>query len=146
VNGVVGHQTYLDVIGNNVANVNTVGFRKSSPVFSDLLSDLMRGATGPQGNVGGVSPMQVGLGSLVTAIDVSQAAGTLSLTDSPTDIAISGSGFFVVQNEQGQFYTRAGNFVADGEGYLVQSGTGNYLMGTRIGDGSVPGTPGGLER
>lgn len=145
VNGVVGHQTYLDVIGNNVANVNTVGFRRSSPVFSDLLSDLMRGATGPQGNVGGVSPMQVGLGSIVTAIDVSQAAGTLSLTDSPTDIAISGSGFFVVRNEQGQFYTRAGNFVADGEGYLVQSGTGNYLMGTRIGDGSVPGTPGGLE-
>lgn len=145
VNGVVGHQTYLDVIGNNVANVNTVGFRKSSPVFSDLLSDLMHGATEGDGNIGGVSPMQVGLGSLVTAIDVSQTQGSLTLTDVATNLAISGTGFFVVQGTEGQFYTRAGDFVVDSEGYLVQSGTGNYLLGTKIGDDGIPDSAGVLE-
>lgn len=110
-----GFQTKLDVIGNNIANVNTIGFKKSTINFQDLLSQNMSGS--------GVNPMQVGLGVQTSAINVIHTPGSAMTTGVGTDLAIMGDGFFMVEdpaNNTGQtFLTRAGNFVVDAEGDLV---------------------------
>lgn len=111
-----GFQTKLDVIGNNIANVNTVGYKKSTINFQDLLSQNMSGS--------GVNPMQVGLGSQTSAINVIHTPGSAMTTGVGTDLAIMGDGFFTVNDpaNPGQtFLTRAGNFVVDAEGDLVTS-------------------------
>lgn len=122
VSGMRGFQTKLDVIGNNIANVNTTGYKKSRVVFQDILSQNIAGATAPSGNgMGGINPRQVGLGTQMAAIDVVHTPGSPMTTNLGTDLAIEGDGFFVVSNDGGttQFLTRAGNFTRDGEGFLV---------------------------
>jgi len=132
VSGIRSHQTMLDVIGNNIANVNTAGFKKSVVTFQDLLYETSRGATAPQGDIGGINPMQIGLGTTVAAVETIHSAGPLQYTGNRTDVAIQGDGYFVLNNGSGNVYSRAGNFVLDGNGNIVQSGTGYTVMGYQL--------------
>src|SRR5579884_3295781 len=97
VSGLDNHQTWMDVIGNNIANVNTSGYKDSRFQFEDILSQSMRGAAPPvQGGIGGTNPQQVGLGSSTGSVETNTAQGSLQQTGLPTDIAIQGPGYFVV--------------------------------------------------
>lgn len=125
VSGMKGFQTKLDVIGNNVANVNTVGFKSDRVMFQDILSQKVSGVTAPEeGTVGGVNPKQVGLGSSISAIDTVHTPGSFMTTNVPTDLAIEGDGFFAVApngDSESIYLTRAGNFTRDAAGNLVTS-------------------------
>jgi flagellar hook protein FlgE len=124
ISGLRGFQTKLDVIGNNIANVNTVGFKKSRVMFQDILSQNIAGATAPtDGGKGGVNPMQVGLGSSIASIDMAFTSGSPMTTNLPTDLSIEGEGFFMVSPDEGTtiYYTRAGNFTRDAQGFLVNA-------------------------
>jgi flagellar hook protein FlgE len=125
ISGLRGFQTKLDVIGNNIANVNTVGFKKSRVMFQDILSQNIAGATAPaeDGGKGGVNPMQVGLGAAIASIDMAFSSGSPMTTNLPTDLSIEGEGFFMVSPDDGEtiYYTRAGNFTRDAQGFLVNS-------------------------
>lgn len=129
VSGVRGHQTLLDVVGNNIANVNTVGFKKSTVTFQDLMYQTSKGASAPGEARGGINPMQVGLGVNVAAIETIHSQGQLQFTGNRTDMAIEGDGYYVVSDGTNQLYTRAGNFILDANGNLVQSGTGYMVKG-----------------
>ncbi|MCF4113988.1 MULTISPECIES: flagellar hook-basal body complex protein [Dethiosulfovibrio] len=132
VSGAKAHQKRLDVVGNNIANVNTVGFKKSTVVFQDLLSQTERGAMAPDGNVGGVNAKQVGLGVQVGAIETIHTQGTVSQTGNRTDMAIQGEGYYVVRNGAENLYTRAGQFVLDSNSDLAMSGTGYRVQGNEM--------------
>ncbi|KHL02418.1 flagellar hook protein FlgE [Sinomonas humi] len=119
ISGLRAHQTMLDVTGNNIANVNTVGFKGSSTEFEDTLSQLTQGASGPQGQTGGTNPAQVGLGVKVAAITTNFNQGSAESTGKATDMMISGDGFFVTSSGGQQLYTRAGSFDFDASGRLV---------------------------
>lgn len=121
VSGLRGFQTKLDVIGNNIANVNTVGYKKSRVTFQDLMSQTTQGAMGPTANRGGVNPMQVGTGSTLSSIDVIHTQGFRETTNNPLDLQIEGDGYFIVDTPNGTAYTRAGNLYLDHEGYLVNA-------------------------
>lgn len=124
VSGLKSHQTRMDVIGNNIANVNTVGYKSSRLTFSEIYSQTVRGAGGSSTNLGGTNPQQIGLGVTVGAIDVNHSKGSIQRTDSATDIMVDGSGYFIVSDSDAglnRFYTRAGNFNVDESGYLVNS-------------------------
>ncbi|AEE96059.1 flagellar basal body rod protein FlgG [Mahella australiensis] len=118
VSGLRAHQTRMDVIGNNIANVNTVGFKSSRVTFQDVFNQTIK--TGSAPNVlGGTNPQQIGLGAAVGAIDVLHTPGGIERTDNPLDLAINGDGFFVVNDGTADYYTRAGNFHLDADGNLV---------------------------
>ncbi|MEM8745817.1 MAG: flagellar hook protein FlgE [Actinomycetota bacterium] len=119
LSGLRNHQLQLDVIGNDIANVSTVGFKGSTTVFSDVLSQTLNGATAPGGNTAGQNPAQVGLGSRLIGTLQSQGQGALQRTGRSTDLAIQGDGFFVVNDGDVQVYTRNGSFVIDGDGRLA---------------------------
>lgn len=119
VSGLRTHQVMMDVIGNNIANVNTAGYKSGSVVFQDLLSQLLRGAGGPVPGLGGTNPAQVGLGVRLAGISTSFGQGALQLTGRSTDLAIQGDGFFVTSLGTQQLFTRAGAFSFDTEGKLV---------------------------
>ncbi len=154
VSGVRGHQTLLDVVGNNIANVNTVGFKKSNVTFQDLMYQTSKGASAPGEARGGINPMQVGLGVNVAAIETIHSQGQLQFTGNRTDMAVEGDGYYVVSDGTEQLYTRAGNFILDANGNLVQSGTGfmvkgfgmtvdpndpsSYTMGSNLTDINIP--------
>lgn len=129
VSGVRGHQTYLDVIGNNIANVNTAGYKRSNLTFQDLMYQTSRGATPPMDNSGGVNAQQIGLGVQVSAIESVHTQGNTQFTGSRTDMAIQGDGYYVVLDGNSRLYTRAGNYTLDSESRLVQAGTGYKLQG-----------------
>src|SRR6187549_1411306 len=95
ISGLRSHQTMLDVTGNNIANVNTTGYKSSAVQFQDTLSQLIKGATGPQAQAGGSNPAQIGLGVQVAGISTNFAQGSAQATGRPTDMMISGDGFFV---------------------------------------------------
>ncbi|MDW0109224.1 flagellar basal body rod protein FlgG [Sporosarcina aquimarina] len=132
ISGLKNFQTKLDVIGNNISNVNTYGFKKGRTVFKDLYSQTVAGASGPVGDTrGGVNPKQVGLGSQLAAIDTLHTAGSTQFTGNTLDLAIEGDGFFIVQNGATATdvqYTRAGNFYLDKDGTLVD-GDGRFILG-----------------
>lgn len=119
VSGLQIHQTKMDVIGNNIANVNTVGFKTSRVTFGEVFSQTLQSATGANENVGGKNPMQVGLGSTVSSIDVNMGEGGAQRTDNPLDLKIEGSGFFIVSDATGNKFSRAGAFRVDDAGNLV---------------------------
>ena len=129
VSGMQNHQTRLDVIGNNIANVNTTGFKRGRVNFQDMISQQMSGAAKPTNEVGGVNPKEVGLGVSVAAIDTVFTQGNLQSTGISTDVAIQGNGFFVMQNGEKTYYTRAGNFSVDNEGTLVNPANGMKVQG-----------------
>lgn len=123
VSGLKAHQTQMDVIGNNIANVNTVGFKANRTTFQEIFSQTLSAASGPDpiSGRGGVNPMQIGLGMNVGAIDVQMGRGSVQRTESPTDLSIEGEGFFIVRSgDEGTFnFTRAGNFKNDVQGNLT---------------------------
>ena len=129
VSGMQNHQTRLDVIGNNIANVNTTGFKRGRVNFQDMISQQMSGAAKPTTEVGGVNPKEVGLGVSVASIDTVFTQGNLQSTGISTDVAIQGNGFFVMQNGEKTYYTRAGNFSVDNEGTLVNPANGFRVQG-----------------
>ena len=142
VSGLRNHQTRLDVIGNNIANVNTIGFKSSRVTFKDLFSQTLRAATSAHGGRGGSNPMQVGLGMTLASIDTNHGDGSIQYTGKATDLAVEGSGFFVLRDGDNLLYTRAGNFDVDEEGYLVVPGTGMRVQGL---EGGVDGKLGDIR-
>lgn len=121
VTGLQAHQVAMDVEGNNIANVNTVGFKYSRASFADLFSQTQKVATAPQGNLGGKNSMQIGLGSTVNTVTKIFKQGTIQTTDKQSDMAIQGDGFFVVSPDGGKtyLYTRNGDFSLDSVGNFV---------------------------
>ena len=139
ISGLRNFQTKLDVIGNNIANVNTYGFKKGRTVFKDLISQTVAGASAPGDARGGVNPQQIGLGSQIAAIDTLHSGGSTQFTGNTLDLAISGDGFFKVKDEVAgteMFYTRAGNFYMDNAGNLVD-GEGRYVQGIPEGEATA---------
>lgn len=128
ISGLRAHQTMLDVTGNNIANVNTVGFKGSSTEFEDTLSQLTQGASGPQATTGGTNPAQIGLGVKVAAVATNFNQGSAQSTGKATDMMISGDGFFITSRGGQQLYTRAGSFGFDASGRLVAP-DGGLLQG-----------------
>jgi flagellar hook protein FlgE len=129
VSGLRSHQTMMDVVGNNIANVNTTGYKASRTTFQETLTQLVRGGTaGDAGVAGGQNPMQIGLGTQIAATDMVFTQGASQATGRPTDVAIQGDGFFVVQSGDEEVYTRSGAFSFDSVGNLVTPG-GQMLMG-----------------
>ena len=148
ISGLRNHQTMMDVVGNNIANVNTTGYKGSNTVFHDVLSQTLQGATGPA-TLGGTNPAQVGLGSRLAGINTDFSQGSLQRSGRITDMAIQGDGFFVVDQGGAQVFSRAGNFSLDAngnlattEGGLVQGwqadGFGNIDSNGAIGPLKVP--------
>ncbi len=129
VTGLQSHQTRLDVIANNIANVNTVGYRSSRVLFQDLFSQLLRGGSAPVGNFGGSNPQQVGLGVRVGSIDVNHQQGSLLSTGVSSDLAIQGNGFFVLSDGLKTAYTRDGSFDLNANGMLIDPATGMRVQG-----------------
>lgn len=119
VSGLRIHQTRMDVIGNNIANVNTTGFKSGRVTFNEIFSQTLQGASGANGNVGGRNPMQVGLGANISSIDTLMTEGAAQRTDNPLDMKIEGDGFFIVNGGGGYRFTRAGAFRIDNAGNLV---------------------------
>lgn len=123
VSGLKNHQTQMDVIGNNIANVNTVAFKASRVTFEDILSQTIEGARSPvSGGPGGVNPTQIGLGMTISSVDTIFTPGSLQTTNNPTDLAIQGDGFFIVSSGTQVYYTRDGSFSMSADGSLVGSG------------------------
>ena len=129
VSGLQNHQTRMDVIGNNIANVNTYGFKRGRVDFQDMISQQLSGAARPTDEVGGVNPKEVGLGMSVASIDTIFTQGNLQSTGVGTDLAIQGNGFFVLKNGDQTFYSRAGVFGVDSEGTLVNPANGLRVQG-----------------
>jgi flagellar hook protein FlgE len=129
ISGLKNHQTMIDVVGNNIANVNTTGFKQSRVTFEDILSQTVRGASGPQGGRGGVNPEQIGLGVILGGIDTIQSQGTLQSTGKSTDMAIQGDGYFVMNDGKQNFFTRDGSFDLGIDGTLVSPSSGMHVMG-----------------
>jgi flagellar hook protein FlgE len=130
VTGLRNNTTMMDIIGNNVANINTTGFKSSRVLFGDLFSQTLRGATGATDTNGGIDPMQIGLGSSVETISRNFSQGSIESTGNSSDLAIQGTGFFVVNSAGKNLYTRVGSFQRDANGNLVMSGIGAIVQGT----------------
>lgn len=129
VSGLQNHQTRMDVIGNNISNVNTTGFKRGRVNFQDMISQQLSGASKPTEEKGGVNPKEVGLGMTVAAIDTVFTQGNLQSTGISTDIAIQGNGFFIEKNGENTYYTRAGAFGLDRDGTLVNPASGMRVQG-----------------
>ncbi len=137
ITGLRQHQTMMDVVGNNIANVNTTGYKSSTVTFEDTLSQTMRNAGAPSDGQGGVNPAQVGLGVQLGGISTNFGQGSAQTTGRSTDLMIQGDGFFVVRNGQESIYTRAGAFTFDSNGSLVNN-QGMVVQGWAVGaDGTV---------
>ncbi len=138
ISGMRGFQTKLDVIGNNIANVNTIGFKGSRVMFKDILSQSVSGITAPEeGERGGVNAKQIGLGVTLGSIDTIHTPGSAMTTNIVTDLRIDGDGFFAVASVDGQevpYLTRAGNFTLDGARQLV---TADGLFVQNVGGGNI---------
>lgn len=122
VSGLRVHQGKMDTIGNNIANVNTVGFKRGQVTFQEVFSQVTKGASAPSGGKGGTNPQQIGMGVALGSINTIHTVGPGQRTDNPTDLMIGGEGFFVVSddiNNNNKYYTRAGNFQLDRDGNLV---------------------------
>ena len=137
VSGLRNHQVEMDVIGNNIANVNTVGFKASRVTFEEAFAQLVQGARPPGSDSSetGLNPTQVGLGMNIGSIDLLFTQGNLEATGVKTDLAIQGESFFAVSDGPQNFYTRAGNFVLDAEGNLVTATNGLVVQGRMAVDG-----------
>ncbi|MBB2899645.1 flagellar hook protein FlgE [Kineococcus radiotolerans] len=128
VSGLRSHQTMMDVVGNNIANVNTAGYKSSGVVFADTMSQLTKAAGAPTTANGGTNPSQVGLGVRVQAITQNMTQGSAQATGKSTDLMLQGDGMFAVQSGDGVFYTRNGSFTLDANGSIVTN-DGAYVMG-----------------
>ncbi len=136
ISGLLGNQQKLDVVGNNIANASTVGFKRSRVNFQESFSETLRHASEPSDNVAGKVPMQVGLGTRVASIDRIFEQGNLELTGNSTDLAVYGEGFFLVNDGVSTYYTRNGAFQIDAQGSLVTA-SGHQVQGLRADAGGV---------
>lgn len=135
VSGLKTHQTRMDVIGNNIANVNTTAYKSSSMTFSALMSQTTKQASGPNAltGVGGTNARQIGLGVKAGAINTNiTGQGSAQSTGNPFDIMITGEAFFVVNNGVSNYFTRDGSFYVDGAGNLAMTSTGYNVMGWQV--------------
>ncbi|WP_030177104.1 flagellar hook-basal body complex protein [Spirillospora albida] len=139
ISGLRVHQQKMDVTGNNIANVNTTGFKTSQTNFQDTLSQMINAAGAPGGNLGGTNPAQIGLGVRLAGIDTNFGQGAAQTTGRNTDLMLSGDGFFVVNNGTEQLYTRAGSFNFDSTGVLV-SADGSRIQGWTAAGGAIDDT------
>ncbi|GIF06057.1 flagellar hook protein FlgE [Actinoplanes siamensis] len=146
ISGLHAHQQMMDVTGNNIANVNTVGYKASSVQFEDTLSQMIGAAGSPQGGMGGTNPAQVGLGVRVAGITSNFSQGSAQTTGKSGDMMIQGDGFFITRSGNEQLYTRAGSFFFDANGTLVST-TGEPVQGWTAVDGVVntQGQPGDIK-
>ncbi len=138
VSGLKVHQTKMDVIGNNIANVNTTAFKSSRVTFSDYFSQTLSSGQSGTAQRGGINPMQIGLGVSVASIDIDMTQGASQVTNRPMDVMVSGDGFFIVNKGNETFFTRDGNFGLDSYGNLVNS-AGLSVMGWGVDDSTTPG-------
>lgn len=143
VAGLKAHQTAMDVIGNNISNVNTYGFKPSTTMFRDIMyQTLSAGKAGTSGTSGGTNPSQIGYGASASAVEVSASGQTgMVATNNPTDCFINGEGYFVIKNGNGYLYTRVGDDLRlDHNGYLTD-GAGNYVCGLNAGSTATSPEP-----
>jgi flagellar hook protein FlgE len=143
LSGLRNHQVMLDVVGNDIANVSTVGFKSSSVVFQDVLTQTLNGASAPGATTGGTNPAQIGLGSRLSATVQSFTQGAIQRTGRTTDIAIQGDGFFIVNNGNENLYTRAGSFMLDANGNLTTP-DGSLVQGWQADGAGVINTNAGV--
>jgi flagellar hook protein FlgE len=143
VSGMSANQAQLDVIGNNIANSNTIGFKSGRVTFNEMLTQTIRSASRPvSGGLGGTNPQQIGLGTSVGSIDTNFGQGNFQTTGIKTDLAIQGPGFFVLSDGNGLSYTRAGVFGLDADNFLVNPSTGLKLQGVMAAaNGSIGNGP-----
>lgn len=139
VSGLRNHQVRMDVIGNNVANANTLGFKAGRVTFQEGYAQLLQAGSRPQGGIGGTNPQQVGTGMRVGSIDTLFSQGSFETTGVTTDLAIQGGAFFTVSDGSARYYTRAGNFQLDASGRLVSPATGYVLQGRMAVNGQLQG-------
>lgn len=140
ISGLKNHQIKMDVIGNNISNVNTTGYKRSRVSFTTALSQSMKGASAPSvGGLGGTNPMQVGLGAMLGSIDQIMTQGSSQTTGNATDMMLQGPGFFVLDNN-GTVYSRSGTFSLDSVGNLVDAGTGAKVQGLMFASAAAAGT------
>ncbi len=150
ISGLRNHQVAMDVTGNNIANVNTVGFKSGRVTFEESMAQLLQGSSRPAGNAGGTNPLQIGLGMQVGSIDTILSQGNLQTTGQITDLALEGKAYFAFAGGDGTFYSRNGALQLDAQGYLVSptngfrlqgmtaSTDGTYPPGSKIGDLRIP--------
>ena len=131
VAGLKTHQTKMDVIGNNIANVNTIGFKSSSVLFRDVLYQTTSAATGATATTGGTNAAQIGLGTKMSSIQTKMESGAAQSTNNPYDLMLDASSFFVVSRGGTNYFTKVGNFEVDGAGCLVSS-NGYQVMGWQV--------------
>lgn len=129
VSGLQNHQTRMDVIGNNISNVNTTGFKRGRVNFQDMISQQLAGAAKPTEELGGVNPKDIGLGMTIATVEQVFTQGNLQTTGVSTDVAIQGNGFFILKNGDESFYTRNGVFGLDRDGTLVNPANGMRVQG-----------------
>lgn len=128
ISGLRAHQTMMDVVGNNIANVNTSGFKASRATFEETLTQVQRGATPATAASGGTDPLAIGLGVRVSSTDSDFGQGSSQVTGRRTDVAIQGDGFFVIERNGQVLYERAGAFNIDADGNLVGR-NGEWVLG-----------------
>ena len=129
VSGLRNHQEWLDVIGDNIANTNTPGYKSSTLVFADILNETVSTGTAPNGTTGGTNPIQIGRGATVGSVSPNFLQGSIQTTNRSTDVAIQGEGFFVLGNGEDRVFSRAGAFTIDANGNLVDGATGFKVQG-----------------
>lgn len=145
ITGLRSHQVRMDVIGDNIANANTLGFKASRASFQETLAQKMGGAPSGFGGLGRGNLCQVGTGTRVGSIESIFTQGSIELTGRPLDLAIEGQGLFAVRTENGVFYTRAGNFQLDATGRLVLPGVGAILQGVAVGESGLAASPSAIS-
>ena len=139
VSGIKNHQSMLDVIGNNIANVNSIGYKGSRVTFSDTFNQFVRYGTNPTDSSGGTNTFQVGLGMKLNSVDRNWNQGTFETTGITTDLALQGDGLFVMKKNGETFYSRAGAFIFDANGQLVNPQNGAIIQGkVATDDGTIP--------
>ncbi|BBE32147.1 hypothetical protein OSSY52_22880 [Tepiditoga spiralis] len=129
ITGLKNFQTEMDIVGNNIANVNTTGFKASRITFQTTLLQTLKAGKASEGALGGTNPIQIGLGSKISSVDKVMSQGSFQNTGKKTDLAIQGDGFFVLSDGEANYFTRAGNFTLDKTGYLVNPASGFKLQG-----------------
>src|SRR6266542_5380539 len=129
VSGLRNHQVWLDIIGDNIANTNTPGFKTSTAVFSDILNETVSTGVAPTGETGGTNPIQIGRGMTLGSVSPNFQQGSIQTTNRATDVAIQGEGFFVLGNGDDRVFGRTGAFTLDANGNLVDGATGFKIQG-----------------
>ena len=139
VSGLRNHQSMMDVIGNNISNVNTIGFKGSRVTFSDTFNQFVKAGTNSTETTGGTNSFQIGLGMKINSIDRNWNQGTFERTGIVTDLALQGNGMFVLKSDGQQFFSRAGAFEFDDSGKLVSPQNGAIVQGKVANkDGVIP--------